>query len=239
MRLGKLSAAGMTRQKRGKSLNASIQARRKRSERSEFQRAVRSLFENIDEDRTGFIDSHEFVSAQMAIAELAAENFDEETAAWEYGDIKAFDEDADSRVTIEEFAKHIVDMTDVVGENRADVLQHFSYVVSRVQMQSRRELAAEMRRYFRAIDQSHDGMLDQNELRQLQELVNSLLGAQDSSKPGLDIDQVDKNDDGLVSIDEFIQHFCDKIKAHGLPKKDVVRKFREVRASLERENSSA
>eukprot|EP00927_Polykrikos_kofoidii_P016313 TRINITY_DN17354_c0_g1_i1.p1 TRINITY_DN17354_c0_g1~~TRINITY_DN17354_c0_g1_i1.p1 ORF type:complete len:229 (+),score=61.06 TRINITY_DN17354_c0_g1_i1:106-792(+) len=211
-----------------------IQARRDRYDGAKLDQAIQELFAAVDEDGSGFLEAHEFVIAQAAVAELAGDDFEEAVADQAFKDIKPFDSDGDSRISLKEFVKKFQELCEVIPCRKDELINSMADAAARANTASRRELAREIRQYFDVLDTDGDRFLGAAELAQLEEILNSL-AEQGSAATGaelvanLDIRSLDKDNNGKVDSQEFVDAFAAKMKLMKVPKTELVQRLRQLR----------
>lgn len=218
----------------------SIEQRRRQYSENELRKALEGFFAAVDEDGSGYLESHEFVVAQRVVAELAGDNFDHDAAEVAFGSMTPWDKNGDKRVTLEEFTQRFMEICDVITMKREEIVKKLTDGVAMVVSQARRELGREIRRYFVAIDANHDNSLSLEELQKLEQITTDLVNARDNSsqveasekEKGLNLKDLDKDKNGSVDSDEFANHLAERIKMLKLPKVEVVQKLRGLTAAL-------
>lgn len=212
------------------------EARRKRYADERIKKAIKEFFSAIDEDGNGFLELHEFVVAQGVIAELSGESFDDEAYERSYDQVKAFDTDNDSKISLKEFEVKIKELCEAIPKNSEEIIGGLAEKVAQVVSHTRREVGSEIRQLFRAIDHDHSNSLDPGELQQVIQLAQEL-GAQQGPEAQRVVERMgDLNhltlDDGKVDVTEFCDFFLSCLREARIPKRDCVERLRELKDSV-------
>jgi len=231
----------MARKGKANHLQAKIEQRRKQYGLTELKKVVKEFFTTVDEDSNGYLESHEFVTAQAVVAELAGDMFHDEKAAKAFDSIKPFDKDGNGRVDLKEFTAKMVELFEAMPENAKNI-RALSACASSVNSVSRRELGREIRQYFVTLDTDGSKTLSTDELVELQNILEDL--AKGGPNEGKDMKELcsltfdkkkgfDINKDGQLDSMEFVNMLTDRLLKLKVPKKDLVLRLRELRQGPE------
>jgi len=206
-----------------------IAARGARVSAHELENAIHMFFHAIDENGNGKLEPHEFAVAQVVVAQLAGEDFDEDA----FDSIGAFDKDRSGQVTIKEFTPVMKDLCDALPGNRADIVEDLATKASEHINEMRRSIGREIREFFKALDKDESGTLTEGEMTKMANLAIALqrdlkldVATKVPIEDYLSLKAFDRAHDGVVSIGEFIEHFLDYTKLLNIPKKDIVLKLK-------------
>lgn len=210
-----------------------VEARRKSYEAADLEDAIRMFFHAIDEDGSNKLEAHEFAVAQMVVAQLAGEDFDDSA----FDNISNWDKTRSGDVTMKEFIPVMRDLCQALPGNRADLVEDIASKASEHINETRRLVGREIRDFFSALDSDETGTLSED---QVQKMAKLAMGLQQELKLEIDtkvpleqflsLEAFDKAKDGVVSLSEFIEHFLDFTKKVKLPKKVLVVKLKELAA---------
>lgn len=132
------------RRRKGGSLCERVDKRRARYEAQDLDKAINMFFHAIDEDGSGKLEPHEFAVAQVVLAQLADEEFNEDA----FEDIGNFDKSGDGAVTLKEFIPVMRDLCQALSGSRADLLEDIASKASECITEMRREVGREIREFF-------------------------------------------------------------------------------------------
>mmetsp|Transcript_1120 Transcript_1120/g.3098 ORF Transcript_1120/g.3098 Transcript_1120/m.3098 type:complete len:239 (-) Transcript_1120:225-941(-) len=223
--------------KRAATLEDKINARREKYGKQKLKRAILSFFASCDEDDSGYLEAHEFVVAQTVIAEIAGDDFDAEAARHMSEEVKKLT-GTGGHVSPKEFEKTMMDLCEVIPRNADEIINELAEKAAVIVAQVRRELAMELRKFFKAIDADHSGYLDEGEIELIVTKAKEC-AAKDSDNHAakafqevdfqeiLSMDALDKSKDGKVEISEFVDKFIELGKKMKVPKRDIIAKLRE------------
>uniref|UniRef100_A0A7S1RR90 EF-hand domain-containing protein n=1 Tax=Alexandrium catenella TaxID=2925 RepID=A0A7S1RR90_ALECA len=216
---------------KGPTLADRIDKRRTTYANQRLSKAIRLFFTSCDEDDSGFLEAHEFVIAQTVIAEIAGAAFDDDAAKQMFEDIKTFDKSGDNLVDMQEFEQTMMDLVQVIPRNGDEIVNELANRASFVAAQMRREIAMELRKFFRVLDEDNNGYLDEDELESLtkisMECAKNLLGSDEAVQTFFSKDSFDTSKNGKVEVNEFVEHLLEFAKAVKIPKREILSRLRD------------
>mmetsp|Transcript_35639 Transcript_35639/g.80515 ORF Transcript_35639/g.80515 Transcript_35639/m.80515 type:complete len:228 (-) Transcript_35639:173-856(-) len=218
---------GKRARKKTKTLGEKIEARRAKYDKNKLKNAVASLFAACDEDGNGFVEPHEFVIAQAALAELAGDAFDDEAASLMFDGVQQFDKSGDNKISKKEFEAKMLELCEVLPRNGDEIVNELADKASLISSTARREMALQIRNFFRVLDEDRSGFLDSSEMEFMARLAKDLSG-QDVEDEFLEMDKFERKKDGKVELSEFVEHFFAFTKRLKVPKRDIISKLREL-----------
>lgn len=200
------------------------------------------FFHAIDEDGSGKLEPHEFSVAQVVVAQLAGEDFDESA----FDNINVWDKTRSGDITLKEFMPTMRDLCQALPGNRADLVEDIALKASEHIGEMRRLVGREVRNFFKALDHDDTGTLNEDQVQRMAKLAMGLqreLKLQLSSnvpvEEFLSMERFDKAKDGVVSLAEFIEHFLEFTKQLKIPKKELILKLEKLVAEANGEAAEA
>jgi len=221
------------RRRKGGTLCERVEKRRARYEAKDLDKAIQMFFHAIDEDGSGKLEAPEFAVAQVVLAQLADEEFNEDA----FGNIGNFDKSGDGAVTVKEFLPVMRDLCQALSGSRADLLEDIADKAAEVITETRREIGREIREFFRALDIDKTGYLEEAEIKIM---ANLAIALQQEVQPDIALKvpveeflslkafENGLSTDGKISISEFLDHFLDFTKKLKIPKKELVFKLKQL-----------
>jgi len=218
------------RTKRG-TLADRVEKRRQSYAANELEDAIRMFFHAIDEDGSGKLWPHEFVVAQVIVAQLAGEHFDESA----FENINAWDKNHSGNITLKEFVPIMRDLAQALPGNRADVVEDIASKASEHINEMKRFVGREIRAFFKALDVDETGTLNEDQVKRMAQLAIALqqelkleIDTKVPIEELLSLQRFDKAKDGVVSLSEFIESFLDFTKKLKVPKKELIERLQQL-----------
>lgn len=194
------------------------------------------FFHAIDEDGSGKLWPHEFVVAQVMVAQLAGEHFDE-TA---FETITAWDKNRSGSITMKEFMPIMRDLAQALPGNRADVVEDIATQASEHINEMKRLVGREIRAFFKALDVDETGSLNEEQVKRMAQLAIALqqelkleIDTKVPIEDLLSLQRFDKAKDGVVSLSEFIESFLNFTKKMKIPKQELIGRLQQLVAEAE------